>query len=251
MTKSNKENHKYRTEQPRGYSEYWGTPSNQPYYQPAHYPSQPPPGYTPTYYPPYPYYYQPPPKKNDSTLFFIIFIIIILVVVVPIIFAGIMWAMLSNIGPEERSYISITSQKKEYDDYFKITISSVSGGDLNVGDAYYNLIDDGGALEYKLRTSNSYPGVIFSGGSRIYPMTNYAGGVIDSSTGNNIDTNSDFLDYEYCIIAYSDTESDGLISPGDVIIIFKDNDNDGYDDIESKYIFRMMNEDDIVLEKSL
>jgi len=256
MTHSDRDNWGIRNEKTQGYSEYWGTSSNQPNYQhqPTQYPpypSPPPLSYNQPYYQQYPQYYQPPPKQSDSKIIFIIIIVVVLFFVAPIIIAGIMWAMLSNIGPEEHSYISIASTKKESGEYYTITISSVSGGDLNLNEVQFKMIDDGGALEYSLWITDSDPDVMNTGDSNIYPLTKYSMGVTDKSTGYDVNILSEFNDYENCYIAYVDQDRDYLVSSGDKLYIFKDYNNNGSDDIGSKYMLRIMDGKDIIMDKPI
>ena len=134
---------------------------------------------------------------------------------------------------------------------YVITISSTSGPYLLISEAEFRIIDKNGLLLYKLTISDANPAKVASGESIIYPIPSGAMAVTDSS-GGALDGSDSLSDYTNCTLAYIDQNDDKKVSPDDSIWIYKDNDNDGIDEIGSKCVIKILDKySNIVLTKTL
>jgi len=208
----------------------------------------------------YPEYQQQhqPKAKGFNILILVVIVIIVLAVILPVAAVTFIWSSSSEGGSskdndyyvQENSYIKISATKKDKGTYYTVTISSVSGGDLPLSDMLFRLIDPDGATVYNLYITNSDPSKFTKGESDIYPLTK-GSTVTDNQTSYAVNANSEFDDYEGCYIVLIDQDADGELTPGDTFHIYKDFDNDGTDNIGSKYRMKIMYGENIALEKQL
>lgn len=240
----------YSQQDPYSYSD-----SHQYYYQ-----DQPPQPSPPPYqgHPQYPYYAPPyPPQrpesdKNVKVIIIIVIVIIIIFVVLPII-AGVLYVWSSGFSDEGgEGSILISATKAEQTSAYKITIVSVSRGVLNLDDARFQLTDDNDVRILSAQTGNAYPTSITKGQSTIYPIPSGSAAVWDIISGNVVTGDSELNDYTDCYIAYVDEFSNGKLDSGDSIWIYKDWTRDGTQDVQSGYMFKILNADyEMILKKQL
>ena len=171
-------------------------------------------------------------------------IAVILMVAITVVLAGVLYVWVSQFSTGGGGgAVKISSLKTEKNVAFVITISSVSGGTLNLDDAEFQITDEDGRLKYQLDTSDANPASVTSGQSVIYPMT--AGSVaVTDATGGVLDGNDGLSDYTNCTMAYIDQNNDEKVSADDSIWIYMDNNNDGTDDVENKYTFKIVDGND-------
>jgi hypothetical protein len=179
-------------------------------------------------------------------------VIIIIFVVLPII-AGVLYVWSSGFSDEGgEGSILISATKVEQTSAYKITIVSVSRGVLNLDDARFQLTDDNDVRILSAQTGNAYPTSITKGQSTIYPIPSGSAAVWDIISGNVVTGDSELNDYTDCYIAYVDEFSNGKLDSGDSIWIYKDWTRDGTQDVQSGYMFKILNADyEMILKKQL
>ena len=187
-----------------------------------------------------------------STTMIIVIIVIILLIVIPVILAGFLYVWVSGIESEGGPIsIRMSAVHTEKTTGYVIDIASVSGGTLNLEDAKFEVIDPDGILEYRVRTANAWPAAFSKGSSTIYPLPSGASSVTDTE-GYTVDASTDLDDYENCYMAYIDADSDGKVTAGDSIWIYKDYDADDYNEILSRYTLKILDgNNEMVLKKQI
>ena len=182
-----------------------------------------------------------------STTMIIVIIVIILLIVIPVILAGFLYVWVSGFESEGGSTsIRMSAIDTEKTTAYVIDITSVGGGSLNLDDARFEVSDPNGILEYRTITANAWPAAFTKGDSTIYAIPAGIKRVKDTE-GYTVDANTDLDDYENCYMAYIDANSDGKITSGDSIWIYKDYDADDYDEIISRCTFRILNENNEIV----
>ncbi len=188
---------------------------------------------------PQPSYLQQPEKKDKKFLFGIIIVVIIAVIAV------IAAPFLLGYGSDDNG----TSDNSELDDeniqaitrseestkYWTITIDTVTA-DLDLNDATFKVITDNNDVEYIVTTGDADPASIYKDDSVIYPLTK-GGPVLDLSTNSTVNSQSSLSDFDGCYMIYVDSNSDLKITEGDAVIVFKDYDANGLEEIKEKYQF--------------
>ena len=179
-------------------------------------------------------------------------IAVILMVAITVVLAGVLYVWVSQFSTGSGGgAVKISSIKTEKQTAYVITISSVSGGTLNLDEAEFQITDEDGALQYRLNINDANPTSVTKGESKIYPMTDGTVAVTDSA-GGLLDETDSLSDYTNCTIAYIDQNDDEKVSADDSIWIYMDNDNDDIDDVENKYTFKIVDgNDEIVHSKQL
>ncbi len=175
---------------------------------------------------------------------------VILLIVIPLVLAGVLFVFMSNMESEEGSTsVIITAKSPQEKTYgFLIEITKTSGT-LDLEEAKFQVVDNQGLLVYSVTIQNSNPAPFSKGQSWVYPMTLGTSPVTDGiSTVNGDDALSA---YEGCYIAFIDQNQDEKINSGDSLYIYKDNNNDGINDIKSNYSIRIMSRDEMVMNKVL
>jgi hypothetical protein len=219
------------------------------YTQPGQYPGypQPPPHGQPRGYPPY----APPPKKDNKVIIAIVVIIVIFLILVPVFFYYIWYPGLIE-GGGSASSVKISASYKERTNAYVLTITSVSGGALNLEDTTFEMVDSEEVLLYRITTGKTNPTPLLTNGATVYPIPSRDTPVRDISTENTVTANSKMADYELCFIAYIDQNTNGKISADDTIWIYKDYNADGTNEILSNYLFNILDADgNMVLKKQL
>jgi hypothetical protein len=215
--------------------------------------SAPAPRYSP--YPQYPYYPPPQHRQSSSLPVIIAIIIIIFIVIATIVIAGILYSISTYdedwYDDEYYNTPEISALLTEKSNAFVITIANVRGGYLWLYDAIFEISDENDVLQYRLGLDDSNPISIYSGESVIYPMTRFTNPVTDGS-GGDLDGNDPLGEYANCTIAYIDQNGDEEVSADDSIWIYKDNNNDGIDDVKPRYNFFVLDwNHEWVLRKTL
>jgi hypothetical protein len=67
---------------------------------------------------------------------------------------------------------------------------------------------------------------------------------VTDPTGGALDSAVSLSDYTNCTIAYIDQNDDEKVSADDSMWIYMDNNNDGTDDVENKYTFKIVDGND-------
>jgi len=177
-------------------------------------------------------------------------IAVILMVAITVVLAGVLWAMLQGLGDTKTPNERLTAIVSEKSFGWQVTISSGSSNDLNLEDIEFQLITDEGPTEYRVTINNANPGKFIDGESVVYAMTKGTA-VIDNQTSNQVNEDSRFEDYEGCYIAYIDQNADTKVTSGDTIYVYKDYDNDGIEEILSRYKLKITVDSETALEKTL
>jgi hypothetical protein len=94
------------------------------------------------------------------------------------------------------------------------------------------------------------PAPFYKGLSLIYALT-VNSTVLDSNTGNPVDSSTNFDDYTGCAIIFVDEDADKKVNTGDTIYIFNDYDSDGNNDILPTYSLRILIDGELALTRSL
>ena len=187
-------------------------------------------------------------RKDDKAVSPVI--AVILMVAITVVLAGVLWAMLSQLGTEESAALNITAKNPVEKSYgWQIEISSISGS-LNLEDAKFQVVDNEGALVYSLTSSDVNPAAFSKGASTVYAMTGGTNPVKDD--GNNTVDGDDALSvYSGCYVAYVDQTGDGKVNGGDSVYVYKDYDADSTDEISSNYSVKILSGDDMAMNKKL
>jgi hypothetical protein len=158
-------------------------------------------------------------------------------VAITVVLSGLLWSMF-NFQPVESRAKNISGTISEKSFGWKIEIAAVSNNNFDLDQITFRVITDSGYTLFNLRTSDSDPEPFFDDMSKVYPLTN-GSAVIDITTGNPVTNSSNFRDYQGCYVVFVDADSDGRITPGDVVYIYKDYDRDGENDISPVYFFKI------------
>jgi flagellin-like protein len=188
-------------------------------------------------------------RKDDEAVSPVI--AVILMVAITVVLAGVLYVWVNGITPPENPNSPISARISEKADYWELEIIKTGSGGLNIEDAKFQLIDASNIVHYKVDINDANPVPFQKGISKIYPLASSSLPISDNSTGSTITESSRLEDYENCYIAMIDQNMDDKISAGDTILIFKDFNNDGNNDVESSYKFEMLAGTDKILSKDL
>lgn len=141
-------------------------------------------------------------------------------------------------NPSEKSYAWI------------ITIARIGGGTFNLEDAKFRLFDDANIRICEREVSEVNPASFNKGASKIYAIPS-GNSVVSDAYGYTIDQNTQLQDYHNCSMAYIDQDNNRKVSAGDSIFIYKDNDNDGTDEVFSGYTFELLYKEELAMRKIL
>jgi flagellin-like protein len=186
-------------------------------------------------------------RKDDEAVSPVI--AVILMVAITVVLAGVLWAMLSQLGTEESAALNITAKNPVEKTYgWQIEISSISGS-LNLEDAKFQVVDNENTLLYSLTIDDANPAAFAKGASTVYAMTKGAGVVDD--TNATVDGNDALSVYSGCYIAYIDQTGDGKCNGGDTVYVYADYDGNSVDDVASNYAVKILSGDDMAMNKKL
>ena len=196
-------------------------------------------------------------RKDDEAVSPVI--AVILMVAITVVLAGVLYVWVSGFGTGGSTGVSISKTKDDKTSYWKINIVKVSGGSLNLDDAKFRMVTKADTSLYTKTSANINPTTkLTSGQSSVYPVATTASvPVRENATlgdGDTVDSASiaNPSYWELCYFAYVDETDDGKINAGDTIWIFKDNNADGTNDIESGYVFKILDgKDNEVLKQVL
>jgi hypothetical protein len=105
--------------------------------------------------------------------------------------------------------------------YYKMIISSVVGGTLDISNVYVKYYDINAVLLYEMAIKGANPPSITRGISSIYPLPRGTGPV-DNGAGSTVDSNTELKDYTNCTFAFIDQQSNGKVSADDTFFIYRD-----------------------------
>ena len=185
-------------------------------------------------------------RKDDEAVSPVI--AVILMVAITVVLAGVLYVWVSGFGTTGGgSTVKITTTQKDETAAYKFTIASVSGGDLNVEDAKFEMKDDEGTRLFSVQTGNANPTSLAKGLSTIYPIPSGGSAVQDNATSATVTATSDLSDYEDAFLAVVDQNKDGKINANDAIWVYKDWERDGTQDVTSRYTFTILDQDNKVV----
>ncbi len=236
---------KNRHNQHQSYSDPYRQPPPPP---PDYYSQYQPPGYPP--YPPYPPYPSYEPEKKDNKMIIIIIIIVLaLVILMPVLLAGILYVWVSDFGDGGTTGALISASLSDRNTYYQIEILKVSGGSLGISDLKFQLITNTGILQFSKSTSDSNPTLLILGQSRAYPIPSGINPVNENATNGDGETvDNDSINrphvWENCLFCYLDANGDSKVNAGDSIWIYKDYDDDGVEEVISRYRFSIFDWDE-------
>ncbi len=177
-------------------------------------------------------------RKDDEAVSPVI--AVILMVAITVVLAGVLWAMLANIGPSDTgSEVKITTRSTEKGNTgWLITIDSISGT-LKLEDAKFRFVDSSKIQKWMKTTSEASLDTVISGESMVYAVPSGTARVRDNSTGNPIIADSEPKNYELTYMVYIDSNNDEKVSEGDALWIYKDYNSDGTSDFTGSYTFEI------------
>jgi FlaG/FlaF family flagellin (archaellin) len=174
-------------------------------------------------------------------------------VAITVVLAGVLYVWVSGFGTTGGGGTTkITATKTEQTTAYRITIASVSGGDLNLEDAKMEMANSEDTRLWSVQTGLANPASLTLGLSTVYPIPSGAGAVQDNSTSATVTSASGLTDYEDCYMAFVDQNNDGKINADDAIWVYKDYERDGTQDVQSRFTFKILDADgEMVLKKQL
>jgi hypothetical protein len=188
--------------------------------------------------------YAPTPIKRSSNL--IIIVVVVVVIILALVFS-IFFLIISNNddkGVEITSSVEVSPKitmprptEKSY--AFVLNVAQVSGGSLELPDIKFQLIDNERIVIWEKFTVNANPNAFAKGASTIFALPSGGTIVTDSNTNSAVNLESNIEDYQNCSMVYIDGDSDGKVSEGDSVIIYKDPDSDGSPDVRYNYVFKI------------
>jgi len=186
-------------------------------------------------------------RKDDKAVSPVI--AVILMVAITVVLAGVLWAMLSQLGTESSAAVQISAKQPEEKTYgYFIEITKISGT-LNIEDAKFQVVDNENLLVYSVTINNANPAAFTKGQSTVYAMTLGTTAVSDGNA--TVDGNDALSVYEGCYIAFIDQNRDEKINGGDSLYIYKDYNNDNVDDVQANYQVKIMDGDEMAMNKQL
>ena len=188
-------------------------------------------------------------RKDDKAVSPVI--AVILMVAITVVLAGVLYVWVSGFGQTGGGgTIKISGTHTEKTAAYVVTISSVSGGTLNLEDAKFEMADPSGILEYRALTANANPAVFDKGQSQVYAIPSGSSAVTNGTV--SVLPAHDLEDYVDCYVAYIDQNKDGKVSSDDSIWIYKDYNDDGTNEIASRYTFKILDgNNEMVMKKQL
>ena len=178
-------------------------------------------------------------------------IAVILMVAITVVLAGVLYVWVNSITLTDDPNISISVRISEKTAYWEVEIIKISGGVLNIEEAKFQLVDASNIVQYKVDKNDARPTPFQKGQSMVYPLACGSSPVRDNSTGSTVTESSKLVDYENCFMAIIDQNMDEKISAGDTLLIYKDFNNDGNDDVDSSFKFEILVGSDKPLSKKL
>jgi len=150
-----------------------------------------------------------------------------------------------ELSPIAKVSASVTDKSQ----YWRIDIVKISGSSLILINSKFTLYSKTGICVYKKTISDANPPSLTSGDTTAYPIPSGSSPVNENSTigdGATVDAASLTVPYvwENCYFCYVDASSDGKVSAGDGIWVFKDYNADGTDDFTPGYKFKIIDNDD-------
>jgi len=131
--------------------------------------------------------------------------------------------------------------------YYKIEIASVTGGSLSLSDAEFKCYTKEKVVLYEKTIFDANPTSITSGDTSGYPIPYSVDSVRENATigdGTTIDAKSLTKPnvWEDCLFTYLDVQSNDKISTDDIIWVYLDYDDDGNNEIEPGYEFKIFDD---------
>jgi flagellin-like protein len=190
-------------------------------------------------------------RKDDEAVSPVI--AVILMVAITVVLAGVLYVWVSGFGTTGGGGTTkITATKTEQTTAYRITIASVSGGDLNLEDAKMEMANSEDTRLWSVQTGQANPTSLTIGLSTVYPIPSGASAVQDNSTSATVTAASELSNYEDCYMAFVDQNNDGKINADDAIWVYKDWTRDGTPDVQSRFTFKILDADgEMVLKKQL
>ena len=125
---------------------------------------------------------------------------------------------------------------------WQITIDSVSGS-LELNDAHFRLVDPDNVIIWNKRIIDTNPTKFTKGDSGIWAIPPGSDPVQDSETGTTVTGTAMFENYEFCLMAYIDSDADEKVSSGDLIWVYRDYESDGFVDLRGTYTLEIKDSD--------
>ena len=177
-------------------------------------------------------------------------IAVILMVAITVVLAGVLWAMLSQLGGSEEQTLAITAKQPTEKSYgWMIEITDISGT-LSLEDAKFQVQSSEGILEYSVTVDDASPAAFTKGSSTVYAMTKGSGVTVGNSS-TAVDGTTALSDYSGCYVAFVDQTGDDKVGGGDVLYVYKDYDADSTDEISPNYEVKIMSGNEMAMNKAL
>jgi len=189
-------------------------------------------------------------RKDDKAVSPVI--AVILMVAITVVLAGVLyvWVTTFNTPTPPPSSVSLSINEKAYG--WEIEVISVSGT-FNLEDAKFRINDEFNFRLWERDLSEAQPPAFKKGESKAYtvPTDETGSNDVDDGKGNIIDATHNPGEYQNCSVAYIDQENNDRLSAGNRIYIYKDNNNDGANEVLSGYKFELLYKDKMVAAKML
>lgn len=147
-------------------------------------------------------------------------------------------------GEKKKGEFMITASEPSETNYgWVININSVENGSLPLEDAEFQHVSKEGVVSgWNVQMVN--PPAFKHDESTYYAIPWGDGPVRDKTTDNTITNESKVWNYIICYLVYVDTDSDNTVSIDDSILIYKDANNDGSDEILPTHKFWILDKND-------
>jgi hypothetical protein len=192
-------------------------------------------------------------KKISGAIIAMIIAIIFLAAVLPLSIYG-----LTSISRNERidddeiyyPHVAMTSTEKSYGWQFEIM--AISGGVPRIENLDFWMVDSDDIRYWDHEINDANPRQFSKGGSTIFAIpSGHGGGICTDESGDPVSSVVPLSDYENCSMVYIDVEDNGKITAGDQIIVYKDVDPDGIDEVSNGYEFIILYYRDQIARKDL
>jgi len=186
-------------------------------------------------------------RKDDDAVSPVI--AVILMVAITVVLAGVLYVWVSGFGGGGGGGVSISSSVTDKSQYWKVDIVKVSGGSLSLSDAKFLMISSAGIQVFKRTINDANPTSLTSGDSTAYPIPSSAAAVNENaSAGDGATVDAASLAkpqvWENCYMCYLDSNSDGKVSAGDALWVYKDYNADGTEDFTTGYRVKILDGSD-------
>jgi len=169
-------------------------------------------------------------------------IAVILMVAITVVLAGVVYVWIQSISSPDNPGLAYVSAKVEgvNGNDWDVLIQKVEGENLHLNTLSFIINSGQGYTMYEKSLSDVNPDPFYIQNTKVYPIAaNISISVTSKQTSQPITNKDKINDYIGAIFTIMDTDNDSFLSPGDVIRIYNDFDNDGTPEIVHGDYFRL------------